>query len=81
MPSGHPIILLKSNKFNMAAVVVKRSIACLSRMPRALGLLIFLIAYITVFIVIHVHHSIEARIFSPIVCTLIGYLRSHDIQQ
>ena len=27
MPSGHPIILLKPNKFNMAAVSVKRSIA------------------------------------------------------
>ena len=26
MPPGHPIILLKSNKFNMAAVSVKRSI-------------------------------------------------------
>ena len=26
MPPGHPIILLKSNKFNMAAVFVKRSI-------------------------------------------------------
>ena len=26
MPSGHPIILPKSNKFNMAAVSVKRSI-------------------------------------------------------
>ena len=25
MPAGHPIILLKSNKFNMAAVSVKRS--------------------------------------------------------
>ena len=28
VPLGHPIILLKSNKFNMAAVSVKRSIAC-----------------------------------------------------
>ena len=28
VPSGHPIILLKSNKFNMAAVSVKRSIEC-----------------------------------------------------
>ena len=29
VPPGHPIILLKSNKFNMAAVLVKRSIeAC-----------------------------------------------------
>ena len=27
MPPGHPIILLKPNKFNMAAVLVKRSIA------------------------------------------------------
>ena len=26
VPPGHPIILLKSNKFNMAAVSVKRSI-------------------------------------------------------
>ena len=26
MPPGHPIILLKSNQFNMAAVSVKRSI-------------------------------------------------------
>ena len=26
MPDGHPIIVLKSNKFNMAAVSVKRSI-------------------------------------------------------
>ena len=26
MPAGHPIILLKSNQFNMAAVSVKRSI-------------------------------------------------------
>ena len=26
MPPGHPIILLKSNKFNMAAISVKRSI-------------------------------------------------------
>ena len=26
VPPGHPIILLKSNKFNMAAVLVKRSI-------------------------------------------------------
>ena len=26
MPPGHPIILLKSNKFNMAAVSVKRFI-------------------------------------------------------
>ena len=26
MPTGHPIILLKANKFNMAAVSVKRSI-------------------------------------------------------
>ena len=26
VPSGHPIILLKSNKFNMAAVSLKRSI-------------------------------------------------------
>ena len=26
MPPGHPIILLKSDKFNMAAVSVKRSI-------------------------------------------------------
>ena len=26
MPLGHPIILLKSNKFNMAAVSVKGSI-------------------------------------------------------
>ena len=26
MPPGHPIILLKSNLFNMAAVSVKRSI-------------------------------------------------------
>ena len=26
VPVGHPIILLKSNKFNMAAVSVKRSI-------------------------------------------------------
>ena len=26
MPPGHPIILLKSNYFNMAAVSVKRSI-------------------------------------------------------
>ena len=25
VPPGHPIILLKSNKFNMAAVSVKRS--------------------------------------------------------
>ena len=25
MPRGHPIILLRSNKFNMAAVSVKRS--------------------------------------------------------
>ena len=28
VPPGHPIILLKTNKFNMAAVSVKRSIAC-----------------------------------------------------
>ena len=27
MPRGHPIILLKSNEFNKAAVSVKRSIA------------------------------------------------------
>ena len=27
MPPGHPIILLKLNEFNMAAIVVKRSIA------------------------------------------------------
>ena len=27
VPPGHPIILLKSNKFNMAAVSVKRSTA------------------------------------------------------
>ena len=27
MPPGHPIILLKSNLFNMAAVSAKRSIA------------------------------------------------------
>ena len=26
VPPGHPIILLKSNKFNMAAVLVERSI-------------------------------------------------------
>ena len=26
MPTGHPIVLLKSNEFNMAAVSVKRSI-------------------------------------------------------
>ena len=26
MPTGHPIILLKSNQFNMAAVSIKRSI-------------------------------------------------------
>ena len=26
MPPGHPIILLKSNKFNMAAESVKRSV-------------------------------------------------------
>ena len=26
MPPGHPIILLKSNQFNMAVVSVKRSI-------------------------------------------------------
>ena len=26
VPHGHPIILLKSNKFNMAAVLVERSI-------------------------------------------------------
>ena len=26
MPTGHPIILLKANKFNMAALSVKRSI-------------------------------------------------------
>ena len=26
VPPGHPIILLKSNKFNMAAILVKRSI-------------------------------------------------------
>ena len=26
MPPGHPIMLLKSNKFNMAAVSVKRRI-------------------------------------------------------
>ena len=30
MPPGHPIILLKSNKFNMATVLVKRSIHSLS---------------------------------------------------
>ena len=30
VPPGHPIILLKSNKFNMAAVLVKRSIAAAS---------------------------------------------------
>ena len=32
VPPGHPIILLKSNKFNMAAVLVKRFIpvACLA---------------------------------------------------
>ena len=32
VPPGHPIIFLKSNKFNMAAVLVKRSIpvACLA---------------------------------------------------
>ena len=63
-----------------AAVSVKRSITCLCRMPRALGLLIVLITFITVFIVIHVHPSVEVRIFSPIVGTLIVYLRSHDIQ-
>ena len=28
LPPGHPIILLKTYKFNMAAVSVKRSIAC-----------------------------------------------------
>ena len=31
MPHGHPIILLKSNLFNMAAVSVKRSIHTLER--------------------------------------------------
>ena len=30
VPPGHPIVLLKSNKFNMAAVLVKRSIGAAS---------------------------------------------------
>ena len=30
MPPGHPIILLKSNSFNLAALWVKRSIDVLS---------------------------------------------------
>ena len=33
MPPGHPIILLKSNEFNMAAVSVKRSIVALILLP------------------------------------------------
>ena len=32
VPPGHPIILLKSNKFNMAAVSVKRSILSLDEL-------------------------------------------------
>ena len=34
MPPGHPIILLKSNKFYMAAVSVKRSIYLLDTFAR-----------------------------------------------
>ena len=33
MPPGHPIILLKSNEFNMAALSVKRSIVALILLP------------------------------------------------
>ena len=33
MPLGHPIILLKSNEFNMAVVSVKRSIVALILLP------------------------------------------------
>ena len=33
MPPGHPIILLKSNEFNMAALSVKRSIVALILQP------------------------------------------------
>ena len=35
-PPGNPIILLKSNNFNMAAVFVKRSIQGLSQMESLL---------------------------------------------
>ena len=35
-PPGHPIILLKSNKFDMAAVLVKSSIQGLSQMESLL---------------------------------------------
>ena len=33
MPPGHPIILLKSNEFNMAALSAKRSIVALILLP------------------------------------------------
>ena len=39
-PPGHPIILLKSNQFNMAAVSVKRSIIC-HRLTRIIYLMEF----------------------------------------
>ena len=40
VPPGHPIILLKSNKFNMAAVSVKRSIRGLSTIIIPCGLVV-----------------------------------------
>ena len=55
------VLLVMLNCYGMPPY---KTIACLCRMPRALGLLIFLITFI-----------------SPIVCTLIGYLRSRDIQR
>ena len=38
MPPGHPIILLKSNLFNMADVSVKWSIACFLASSRDKGM-------------------------------------------